>query len=100
MDDTKKKSVDEDTKVIGREQHNENKNEVHIPTSEDTIRLKSPSVTGESSVSGSDPDPESDDDTLLNAHAVGLQLGEDLEHPKPLDLGGDINKAEEYIKDH
>ena len=59
-----------------------------------------PSVIGEQSVSGDMPDPESDDDTLENEHEVGLKLNEDEEHPKPLDLAGDMNKAEEYHKRH
>lgn len=55
---------------------------------------------GEQSVSGSTPDPESDDDTLENAHNMGLQLNEDDEHPQPLNLAADIDKAEEYHRTH
>lgn len=43
-------------------------------------------------------DPESDDDTLENAHIAGFQVDEYLEHPQELDMG--INKAEEYIRMH
>lgn len=57
-----------------------------------------PSVIGEQSVSGSNPDPSSDDDTVLNAQSMGLALDEDEEHPKELDIGSDIDKAEEYHK--
>lgn len=60
----------------------------------------SPSVMGEQSLSGDMPDPESDDNVLENAHAVGLALEEDEEHPKPLNIAADINKAEEYRKTH
>jgi hypothetical protein len=91
----KQKKIDNDIQVISRQQDNANKNLPHISLSEDTIELKSPAIQGEESVSGLMPDPESDDDTLMNAHAVGEQLDEDLEHPKPLDIGRDINEAEE-----
>lgn len=40
-----------------------------------------PQIVGEQSVSGSAPDSEADDDTLVNAQAVGMQLNEDSEHP-------------------
>jgi hypothetical protein len=55
---------------------------------------------GEQSVSGTTPDPASDDDTLENAHNVGLRLDEDEEHPKPLGVGDDMDKAEEYQRSH
>jgi hypothetical protein len=54
----------------------------------------SPSVLGEQLVSGSDPDPESDDDTLLNSHQVGLRLDEDEENPRPLNIAEDVAAAE------
>lgn len=54
-----------------------------------------PSIQGEQSVSGSDPSPDSDDDTLKNAQAVGEQWGENTEGPEPVDIGRDVNKAEE-----
>jgi len=59
-----------------------------------------PSVQGETSVSGDMPDPESDDDTLANAQYMGQQAGEDVEHPKELDLARDLDEAEEYIRTH
>lgn len=77
--------VDNDIAVVSSEQDDEDKNIVNTPESEDSIALKSPAEQGEESVSGDAPDPESDDDTLLNAHAVGAQLNEDLEHPQELD---------------
>lgn len=59
-----------------------------------------PSVVGEQSISGDMPDPESDDDVLENAHMMGLALDEDEEHPKPLNIASDVQKAEEYRKTH
>lgn len=57
---------------------------------------------GEESVSGSAPSPDSDNDLLENAHAVGEQLEESdsMEHPEEIDIARDINEAEEYIKTH
>ena len=90
---------DEDTQVVSPKQDDEDKNIPHTPSSEDTIALKSPAVQGEESVSGSDPDPTSDDDMLENAHAVGEQQKEDLEHPKEINIGSDVNSAEETIRE-
>lgn len=59
-----------------------------------------PGEVGESSVSGDMPDPDSDDDTLENAHSAGLRLNEDEEHPQELDIASDIDKAEEYQRTH
>ncbi len=59
-----------------------------------------PSSEGEQSVSGDMPSPSSDDDTLSNAQAVGTQLDEDPEHPKEVDIGRDIDKAEKYQHTH
>jgi hypothetical protein len=53
-----------------------------------------PEVLGELSVSGDMPDPESDDDTLLNSHEVGLRLDEDYENPQPLNIAEDVAMAE------
>lgn len=60
----------------------------------------SPERQDEVSVSGTMPDPESDDDTLKNAQAVGMQAGESTEHPEELDIARDIDKSEEYQKTH
>lgn len=57
-----------------------------------------PENIGEQEVSGSTPDPSTDDDALYNVQAVGGQQGEDPEHPKELNTG--MDNAEEYIKDH
>lgn len=59
-----------------------------------------PSNVGQQSVSGTEPHPESDDDTLANAQAVGQQLEKDVEHPQEVDLARDINQAEEYTRTH
>lgn len=64
---------------------------------QDTINAV-PSNQGQQSVSGSESTPVSDDDTLQAAKDVGMQLHEDEQHPKEVDLGHDINKAEEYHK--
>ncbi len=49
--------------------------------------------TGEQSISGSNADPESDDNTLDAAHDAGLYEDQDEQHP------GEINVAEEVQKD-
>lgn len=61
---------------------------------------ESPAQAGEKSVSGSAPTPDSDDDTLANAQAVGTQTHEDPEHPEEIDIGRDVEEAEEYQKTH
>jgi hypothetical protein len=62
--------------------------------------LAGPSVQGEQAFNGSMPAPESDDDTLENAHLMGQQLGEDEEHPQELDIARDLDEAEEYLRTH
>lgn len=57
-----------------------------------------PENIGEQEVSGSTPDPSTDDDALYNAQAVGGQQGEDSEHPKELNTG--VDESEEYIRHH
>lgn len=59
-----------------------------------------PENIGEQEVSGSTTDPASDDDTLANAQAVGTQLDETADNPQELDVGEDIDKAEEYHRTH
>lgn len=51
-------------------------------------------VTGEESISGSSPDPESDDDTLKTAQDVGLYEDQDEEHPGELGIDQEIRKDE------
>jgi hypothetical protein len=60
-------------------------------------RMAPPSVSGEQSVSGDMPDPESDDDTLQNAQDMGMQLDEDDEHPQEIDIARDIDRAERAL---
>ena len=50
-------------------------------------------------ISGTTPDPESDDDVLENAHQVGVGLDEDLENPEELDISKDVERAERYHRD-
>lgn len=52
------------------------------------------SKTGEQTVSGSMPDPESDDDTLENAHKFGLYKDQDEEHPGELGVDEEVHKDE------
>ena len=59
-----------------------------------------PENVGEQEVSGSTPDPDADADTLAKAQAVGTQLDETADTPQELDVGGDIDKAEEYERTH
>lgn len=61
---------------------------------------ESPDEAGEQSVSGDMPTPDSDDDTLANAQAVGTQTHEDPEHPEEVDIGRDVDEAEEYERTH
>lgn len=70
------------------------------PTGNEELDIASPDEVGEQSVSGDMPDPASDDDTLENAHNVGLRLNEDEEHPQELDIASDIDKAEEFHRTH
>jgi len=56
--------------------------------------LKSPSVRGNNSISGSTPGLESDDDVLQNAHQMGIAPNADFQNPKPLNIAEDINNAE------
>lgn len=50
--------------------------------------------TGEESISGSTPDPESDDNTLDTAHDAGLYENQDEEHPGELGVDEEIHKDE------
>lgn len=71
------------------------------PTGNETLDNKTqPHLEGEQSINASNPDPASDDDTLANAQNVGLRLDEDEEHPQELDVGSDIDKAEDYHRNH
>lgn len=60
----------------------------------------STAMRGTASVSGSDPDPSSDDDVLQNAHQVGIAPDADIDNPTELDIAKDVEEAEEYHKHH
>lgn len=60
----------------------------------------SPERLGEQSVSGHMPDPESDDDTLKNAHQMGLQRGETYDNAKDLNISRDVDSNEKFQQDH
>lgn len=59
-----------------------------------------PSVLGEQSISGDMPDVEADDDVDRAAHEMGIGLDSDSQNPQELNIGGDIDKAEEYKRSH
>lgn len=70
-------------------------------TSEDILlKKKTPQMQDEVSFAGHMPDVESDGNVLDNEHAMGLSLNSDEEHPKPLNIASDIDKAEEYQRTH
>lgn len=50
--------------------------------------------TGEHSISGSNPDPETDDNTLDAAHGAGLYENQDEEHPGEINIAREVNKDE------
>ncbi len=66
---------------------------------EDSI-VDSDDDTGTQSESGSNPDLESDDNMLDNEHDVGLANDADEDNPKPLNIGHDVNDAEEFHRTH
>lgn len=51
--------------------------------------------TGEQTISGSTPDPESDDNTLDTAHEAGLYENQDEEHPGEIGIAEEVNKDEQ-----
>lgn len=53
------------------------------------------SETEEESLIGEAADLESDDDTLENAHDMGLYKADDGEHPQELNLAAEVQKAED-----
>lgn len=60
-----------------------------------------PILEDEQSASGSSPDPEvvNEEDTLERAQDMGLYGNADEEHPKELDIAGQINNAEEDLEE-
>jgi len=71
--------------------------ELDIEANQSTM---SPGQRGSNSVSGSTPDPESDDDVLENAHQVGIAPDADLENPTELNIAKDVAESEEYLRTH
>lgn len=65
-----------------------------------TAPYQHPENLGEQAANASASDPTSDDDMLQNAHAAGMQMDEDEEHPQELDIARDIDKAEEDLRTH
>lgn len=55
--------------------------------------------TGEQTISGSTPDPESDDNALDAAHEAGLYEDQDEEHPGELGIDQEIKKDEKEHKE-
>ena len=53
-----------------------------------------PAQAGEGKISGTNPDLESDDDTLENAHDMGLYKADDGEHPQELNIAAEVMEAE------
>ncbi len=61
----------------------------------------SPQMEDEQSVSGSMPDPESDDDVLANANTMGLQRGETFNSlPQELNIAHDLDSNEKNAHTH
>lgn len=60
----------------------------------------SPAEADELGVSGTTPDPESDDNMLDNAQDVGLYTDSNEEEPVELNIADQIEKAEKYHHDH
>ncbi len=69
-------------------------------TDQDNYSPLSPNVRGSNSISGSTPDPESDDDVLQNAHEMGIAPNADLEHSTELNIEKDMNEADLYRQTH
>ena len=80
-------------KIVGDILFNQDHDEEHK-------KVLSPQVLGETSMEGSMPDPESDDDVLANAHNMGLYEESDYEHPKEVGLGEEVDKDEQYHRTH
>ncbi len=55
----------------------------------------SQAAVGDETISGETPDLESDDDTLENAHDMGLYKADDGAHPQELNIAAEVMSAEE-----
>lgn len=75
-------------------------NAIKHSTGNDTLDEKTqPHISGEQTVSGDMPDPESDDDVLKNEKDAGLHLDEDPEHPEKVTISDQIDKAEKEFRE-
>lgn len=54
--------------------------------------------TGEQSISGSTPDPESDDNTQDTAHDAGIYENQDEEHQGEIDIAKEVEKDEKALR--
>lgn len=70
---------------------------ISIPHDWKHKKRESPEEKDEESVSGSAPEPESDDDTLQNVKDVGMANDVDEEHPGEVDIGREIDKDEKDL---
>lgn len=56
--------------------------------------------SGENSASGSEPDPDTDDDTgEMVKEAFGRDPDPQMDNPQPVDIGEAIDKAEEAFRE-
>lgn len=65
---------------------------------DDDLKHQSPikvAQENDDAISGDTPDLESDDDTLENAHDMGLYKKDDGAHPQELNIAEEVMKAEE-----
>lgn len=90
LDENLNEPVDNDSLEQDLEELSAEDNSSVIPLSE----------RGSAEVSGTNPDPESDDDVLQNAHNMGIAPNATLEHPTSLNIAKDIADAEKYHKSH
>jgi len=70
-------------------------------TEEELIK-STPQVDDEQSAFGSMPNPEQvkSNDTLDQAHKMGLYTKADEEHPAPINIAKQVNNAEKYYGTH
>ncbi len=78
----------------------EDENETDGVLANDKLAADQSDTFGEMSVSGTMPDPEATEDTLTDVQSVGMQLDETTEKPEDIDIGRDVDKAEEYLRTH
>ncbi|MBI4136525.1 hypothetical protein HY469_00525 [Candidatus Roizmanbacteria bacterium] len=61
---------------------------------QDDVPVQTPQIQDEDTASGSMSSPNSDDNVLDTAHAVGLYEDANEENPKPLNIAEEIEKDE------